>query len=78
MTAYMPRPQAAMVPIYARDRNGRTLDQIVHGDIRHLEKRNLNSDIFCEVHGDIRHLEKRVQSFGQPEPVHGDIRHLES
>ena len=36
----------------------------VHGDIRHLEKLQGNSELEGAVHGDIRHLEK-IMSFAQ-------------
>ena len=52
-------------------------DNIVHGDIRHLEKgfNRLNQGD-C-VHGDIRHLEIESQVEDRQTGVHGDIRHLE-
>ena len=49
----------------------------VHGDIRHLEKFNLDEAASTAVHGDIRHLEKEVEEFFHSLQVHGDIRHLE-
>jgi len=49
----------------------------VHGDIRHLEKKELAKQLGISVHGDIRHLEIRLGLQLCRLLVHGDIRHLE-
>ena len=49
----------------------------VHGDIRHLENRDIVDMTHYQVHGDIRHLESVYPTAEQSKDVHGDIRHLE-
>ena len=50
---------------------------LVHGDIRHLEKAQKQNSQLTDVHGDIRHLERTGCRFKKTVSVHGDIRHLE-
>ena len=52
-------------------------DELVHGDIRHLEKCPDTHEKGMYVHGDIRHLENDWRDLPNDSVVHGDIRHLE-
>ncbi len=50
---------------------------IVHGGIRHLERKVCEDPIIKEVHGGIRHLEIMMAVHVLLMAVHGGIRHLE-
>ncbi|SSR68595.1 Uncharacterised protein [Acinetobacter baumannii] len=56
----------------------RTVEDVVHGGIRHLENSLKYLTQFLKVHGGIRHLEKSVKDANGEQSVHGGIRHLES
>ena len=54
------------------------MSELVHGDIRHLERPLTPDVLYPQVHGDIRHLEINTMMPLWMFYVHGDIRHLET